>query len=144
MDLVDEQDVAILEIGEECSKVARLGDHRPRGGAEADAHLAREDASDRRFAETRWAVEQHMIERLAAALRRVDEHAQILARALLADELVEALRPQRRVRILRGALGRGNAGGISGHQCECSTSSPRISTHGCLRSSHTEKAGDAK
>ena len=43
VDLVDEQDVAVLEVGEKRRKVARLGDHRARGRAEADAHLARED-----------------------------------------------------------------------------------------------------
>jgi hypothetical protein len=36
-----------------------------------------------------------MVERFAAALGRVDEDPQILARRLLADELVEALRAQR-------------------------------------------------
>ena len=49
------------------------------------------------------------------ALGGVDEHAQILARALLADELVEALRPKRGVGVLGGALGRGDAGGVGGH-----------------------------
>src|SRR5439155_23937078 len=57
-----------------------------------------------------------MVERLAAALRRMDEHAQILARALLADELVESLRTKRGIRVLRSALGRGDSGGIGGHQ----------------------------
>ena len=104
VDLVDEQDVAVLEVGEQRGEVARLGDHRARGRAEADAHLAREDPGERGLAEPRRAVEQHMVERLAAALRGVDEHAQILARGLLADELVEALRPKRRVGILAGAL----------------------------------------
>ena len=97
MDLVDEQDVAILEVGEQRGEVARLGDHRARGRAEADAHLAREDLGQRRLAEPRRAVEQHMVERFAAALRGVDEHPQVLPRRLLADELVEGLRAKRRV-----------------------------------------------
>ncbi len=116
VDLVDEQDVAVLEIGQQRREVARLGDDRARGGAEADPHLAGEDSGERRLAEPGRAVEQHMVERLAAAFRGVDEHAQILARRLLADELVEALRPKRRVGILGGALGRGDSGGVGGHQ----------------------------
>ena len=100
MDLVDEQDVAVLEVGQQRGEVAGLGDHRAGRGAEADAHLAREDAGQRRLAEPRRAVEQHMVERLAAALRGVDEHPQILARRLLADELVEALGPKRRIGVL--------------------------------------------
>ena len=69
VDLVDEQDVAILEVGEQRGEVARLGDHRAGGGAEADAHLARQDPGQRRLAEPRRAVEQDVVERFAAAFR---------------------------------------------------------------------------
>ena len=109
MDLVDEQDVAVLEIGEQGGEVARLGDHRPGRGAEADAELARDDLRQRRLAEPRRAEEQDMVERVAAALGGLDEHPQILPRRLLPDELVERLRAQRRVDILGAALGRGDA-----------------------------------
>ncbi len=115
MDLVDEQDVAVLEVGQQRGEVARLGDHRAGRGAEADAHLAGEDPGERRLPEPRRAVEQHVVERLAAALRGIDEDAQILARRLLADELVEALRAKRRVGVLGRALGRRDSGGIGGH-----------------------------
>ena len=121
VDLVDEQDVAVLEVGEQGSEVARLGDHRAGGGAEADPHFASEDAGERRLAEAGRAVQQHMVERFAAALRGGDEHPQILPRRLLADELVERLGPKRRVGIFGGALGRGDSGGIGRHiSRECS------------------------
>ena len=100
VDLVDEQDVAVLEVGQQGGEVARLGDHRARGGAEADPHLAREDSGERGLAEPGRAEEQDMVERLAARFGGVDEDAQILARALLADEFVEALRPKRGVGVL--------------------------------------------
>ena len=80
MDLVDEQDVAVLEVGEQRGEVARLGDDRAGGGAKADAHLAGEDPGERGLAEAGRAEEQHMVERLAARAGGVDEHAQILAR----------------------------------------------------------------
>ncbi len=41
--------------------------------------------------------EQHMIERLAPRLGRRDEHAEILARLLLADEFAQSLRAQARL-----------------------------------------------
>ena len=104
VDLVDEQDVAILEIGENGGEVARLGDHRSRRGAKADAELAGDDLGERGLAEPRRAEEQDMVERIAAALGGLDEHAQILARRLLADEFVERLRAQRRVEILGPAI----------------------------------------
>ena len=70
MDLVDEQDVAVLEIGEQGGEIARLGDHRPGGGAKADAKLARDDLRQRGLAEAGRAEEQHMVERVAAAFAR--------------------------------------------------------------------------
>jgi hypothetical protein len=54
-----------------------------------------------------------MVERVAAPPRRIDEDAQILARRLLAHELVEALGPERRVHILGAAIGGGQA--LVGH-----------------------------
>ena len=41
--------------------------------------------------------EQHVVERLAARLGGLDEHLEVLARRLLAREVAEHLRPQRRV-----------------------------------------------
>jgi hypothetical protein len=38
-------------------------------------------------------MEEDVVECLAATLRRLDEYSQILARGLLTDEFVEALRP---------------------------------------------------
>ena len=46
----------------------------------------------------------------------VDEDAEILARALLADEFVERLGPKRGVGVLGLALGGGDSGGIGGHE----------------------------
>ena len=60
-------------------------------------------------------MEQHVVERLAAALGGVDEHPQILARRLLADELVEALRAEAPRRRPRWCARRGDSGGIGGH-----------------------------
>ena len=55
VDFVDEENVAVLEIGEQRREVAGLGDHRAGGGAEIDAELARHDLGERRLAETREA-----------------------------------------------------------------------------------------
>ena len=63
VDLVDEQHVALFEIGQQRREIAGLGDHRPGGGAEVDAQLARHDLRQRRLAQPRRADEQHMIER---------------------------------------------------------------------------------
>ena len=51
VDLVDEQHVALFEIGEEGCEVAGLGDHRTGRGAEIHAELARHDLGERGLAE---------------------------------------------------------------------------------------------
>ncbi len=112
MDLVDEEHVALFEIGEKCREIAGLGDHGTRGGAKADAELARHDLRQRGLAEARRADEQHVIERLAALARGLDEYGQIGARLRLADELRQQLRAQRGVAgILMAALRRDDARG---------------------------------
>src|SRR5262249_46779317 len=113
VDLVDEQDVAILEIGEERREVARLGDDRTGRGAEIDPELAGDDLRQRGLAEAGRADEQHGVEGLLARARRLDEHAKIGARLALADELGEALRAQRRFGdVLLAALGGDQAAGV--------------------------------
>ena len=100
MDFVDEQNVALFEIGEDRGEIARLGDHRARGRAEIDAEFARDDLRERRFAEARRADEQHMIERFLARARGLDEDLQIGAGLFLADELGQLLRAQRAFRAI--------------------------------------------
>ena len=78
-------------------EIARLLDHRPGGGAHRHAHLVADDVGQRRLAEPGRAVQQHVIERLAAAARRGDRHLQVVADAILADVLVERARAQPRL-----------------------------------------------
>ncbi len=95
VDLVDEEDVAVLEVGEQRGEVAGLGDDGPGGRAKADAQLVRDDLRQRRLAEAGRPGKQHVVERLAARAGRLDEHLEVGARLLLADELAQELRPQR-------------------------------------------------
>src|SRR5262249_57310001 len=50
VDFVDEEDVAVLQVGKQRGEVARLGNDGARGGAEANAELARHDLSERGLA----------------------------------------------------------------------------------------------
>ena len=70
VDLVDEEHVALLEVGELRGEVAGLGDHRAGGGAEIDPELAGDDLGERGLAEARRADEEHVVEGVAARLRR--------------------------------------------------------------------------
>jgi len=95
VDLVDEQHVARLEIGEERREIARALEHRPRGLAQIHAELVRKDMRQRRLAETRWAEQEHVIERLGASLRGFDEDRELLADLFLPDVFGEQPRAQR-------------------------------------------------
>ena len=135
VDLVDEEDVALLEVGEQRGEVAGLGDHRTRGGAEVHAELARHDLRQRGLSQPRRPHEQDVVEGFLAGTRRLDEHRQVGACLLLADELDEPLRAQRALgRVVVAALGCHQAAGrelegvvvtASAPGCTCSAASRR-------------------
>ena len=94
VDLVDEEDVALLEVGEQGGQVAGPDQHRPRRDPEPDAELGGDDAGQRRLAEARGAGEQQVVGGLLALERRLDDDAQVLGQLALADELVEGPGPE--------------------------------------------------
>ncbi len=70
-----------------------------------------DDLRQRGLAEAGRADEQHVVQRLAALARRLDEDREVLARLRLADEFGQRLRAQRGVAdIIGAALGRDDAG----------------------------------
>src|SRR6516165_8127180 len=97
MDLVDEQHVARLEVGEDGREIAGALDHRPGSGAKAHTQFPGDDLCERRFAEAGWAMKKHMIKGFSPRLRRLDEDCEILAAGFLADKLRERLRAQGRL-----------------------------------------------
>ena len=112
MDFVDEQDVALFEIGEQRREIAGLGDDGSRGGAKAYAEFARDDLRQRGLAEAGGTDEQHVVQRLVPLARRLDEDREVLPRLRLADEFGQQLRTQRGVADIVGtALGGDDAGG---------------------------------
>ena len=135
VNFVDEEHVAIFEIGEQRREVAGLGDDRSRGRAEIHPELARHDLRKRGLAETRRPDEQHVIERLAPGARRLDEHRQVGAGLLLADELGEPLRAQRAVRgVFLAAFGHHQAARGGGHRTILTACAP-----GCTCSAATRR-----
>ncbi len=93
VDLVDEDDVARLDRGEDRRDVLAL--ERGAGDrADADAELLADDVREARLAEARRPDEQDVVERLATALRSVERDGELLLDAGLADELVEAARAE--------------------------------------------------
>ena len=115
VDLVDEEYIVWLEIGQQRGKVARLGDHpgplvarkpTPSSFATICARVVLPRPGGPK--NNTWSIAS------PAARGGLDEHAQILARGLLTDELGERFGPQRCVGVLRLPLGRMEGDG-SGH-----------------------------
>ena len=94
VDLVDEQDVALLELGEDGGQVAGPLERRARRDVQGDAHLGGGDAGQRRLAEPGRPGEQQVVDGLAAPAGRLDDDAEVLLQLALADELGEQARPQ--------------------------------------------------
>jgi hypothetical protein len=94
VDLVDEEDIAGLQVREDGNEVTLPLDRRARCDPEADPHFDGDDRRQGGLAKPRGAVEENVVERLTSSFRRLDENAQALFHALLADVFGEAARPQ--------------------------------------------------
>jgi hypothetical protein len=97
MDLVDEQHVAGLQVGQQRGQVAGLLQHRAGGLAQVDLHLVGDDVRQRGLAEPRRAEDQGVVQRLAAAAGGADEDLHLLAHRRLADVVRELARADRAV-----------------------------------------------
>ena len=95
MDLVDEQDLALVEGRQQRGEVARALDHGAGRGLDRRRELRRDHVREARLADAGRAEEQNVVERLAAGARGLDRHAQVGDHLRLADVLVETARAQR-------------------------------------------------
>ena len=108
MDLVDEEDGVLLEIGKHASEISRPLDHRSRRCPNCYAHLVADDVRQRGLAEPGRTVEQHMIERFTATACSGNRDLQVIAQTILPNVLVERTRTQSRLvlRVLVHTTGR--------------------------------------
>jgi hypothetical protein len=118
VDLVDEEDVARRERGEQPGEVALLHERRTARHVERDRQVAGEDVGERGLPEPRRSGEEDVVERVAAPLRRLRVHLEVADDLLLADVLVERRRPERLLEPLVAVLGlrREVAEGLHGHR----------------------------
>ena len=94
VDLVDEQDAGALQVGENGREITGPLDGRTRGALQHRPHLVRQDVGDGGLAEAGRAVQQHVIERLAARPCRPDEDGEVGLDLLLPDVVVERARSE--------------------------------------------------
>ena len=105
MDFVDEEYVAVFEIGEDRAQVADALDRGATRHLHADAHFFGDDVGECRLAQARRTIEKHVLYRVAALSRRFDKNAEIPLDFLLPDIFAEPLRAERRIEC--GIVGRG-------------------------------------
>ena len=94
MNLVDEEHIVALQIGEQCRQVLGLFEHRAAGLTEIHAQLGGNDVGECGLAQTRRPEQQNMVERLLAFLGSANEDFQLLAHLGLADVLAQLLGAQ--------------------------------------------------
>ena len=92
---IDEQDVTGFEVGENGREVSGTLDGGAGGDASLGAHLVGDNGREGRLAEAGWAVEQHVVQGLAALTSGRDGDAEGVLDLGLADVLGKALGPQR-------------------------------------------------
>src|SRR5665811_1448731 len=78
VDLVDEENVALLEVGEQAGDVDLALERRPGRGVHADAELGGDDAGQRGLAEAGRPGDEHVVERVAAVASGLHEDLELL------------------------------------------------------------------
>ena len=91
VDLVEEEDLALAQVGEDGGEVSLDLQGGAGGLLEADVELVGDDGGEGGFAQAGRAKEEDVVERLAAGARGLEGDGELLFRLLLADELGEAV-----------------------------------------------------
>src|SRR5207244_10232613 len=89
MDLVHEEDVALVERGQDRRQVALPLEGGSGDRPDPDAELLAQDEGEARLPEARWPDEQHVVERLPPSLCRLERDRELRLHPFLADELVQ-------------------------------------------------------
>ena len=89
MDLINEQHVALLQVGQQGRQVAGLFNGRAAGNADLHPHLLGHNAGQGGFAQARRAVKQHMVHRFAPAAGCFQINAKVLLHLFLAHIVLQ-------------------------------------------------------
>ena len=87
VDFVDEEDIALLQTGEETGEVTCFFDGRTGSGADGGVHFRSENVSERGFAEAGGATEEEVIEGLRSGAGGVEKDSEPVLEFGLAGEV---------------------------------------------------------
>ncbi len=99
MDLIDEEDVSRGQVEKDRAERALVVDRGPGADLDRDAELVGDDVRERCLAETRRAAQQHVLDGLVPATRRLEKDAEVLPHLLLTHVLAEEPGAQREVEL---------------------------------------------
>jgi len=94
VNLVDEKNVALLQVGEQRCQVTGAFHNRPGRAFEVDTHFESDDMCQGRFPESWRTAEQDVIDRITAMPCRFDQDTEIFFNLLLANVLIQRSRTQ--------------------------------------------------
>ena len=100
VNLVEKQHLPFSQIGQDCRQVALNLQRRPGCLLKAHVQFVGDDRRQRGLAQSRRAEKQHVVQRLAARLRRFQRNRQLLLGFRLADELPQPARAQLQLKAL--------------------------------------------
>src|SRR6266511_817280 len=104
VDLVDEEDVARLECGQDRRQVALALQGGPGDDADPHPELLLDDEGEARLAQPGRTDEENVVQRLAAAPGRLQSYLELCLDSFLSDELVQPPRTQRAVEVFISPL----------------------------------------
>jgi hypothetical protein len=107
VDLVDEEHVAVVEIGEDGGEIAGALERGTAGDAQADVHLGGDDARERGLAQPGRAGEEQVVGSLSATARGAEQDLEVLLQARLPHELGQLPGAERDLLRLLHRVGRG-------------------------------------
>ena len=94
MNLIDEEHIMILQIGQQRGKIALTLNRGCRGLAKVRPHLVRYDAGERRLSKPWRTVEKNVIKRFPARQCGLNKLGQIILYFVLPNVLAETARAQ--------------------------------------------------
>ena len=107
VDFVDEEDVALLQVGQDAGQVSGAVDLRAAGGVQFGAHGVGDEVGQRSLAQAGRAAEQHVVQGFSAHLRSLHHHEQLFFDLGLAVKLREVRRAEGEIKGRVGVVERG-------------------------------------
>src|SRR5690554_835804 len=106
MDFIDKKNVSLVKIGQKPSKISRFVQNRPGGYTNVYIQLICQNVCKGSFPQSRWSVEQRMIQCFTAQIGRFYKNPKIVQRLVLPGKILKTEGAERffHIKFLRGKV----------------------------------------